>query len=474
MNAPLSTRKPPSPQRCHHKPQRLREAWSHRALLSAALVGLVLGGGCSSDNGSTNNNNQDGGSNNQDGSTTPESFEVTTEVIEGLNSGAIVGDNAVMVLGGNGQPTVAYGFVPAGTSDRELHYAERLSDGTWSTQTITSGSGFDGSNVDFTGLGLAHVRGGPHVVYLGGDGDGVATTPFPTDLVLATRSGGTWSERIIADTSADAGGTCREGTQNTCNVGNVVGSHASIKANASGNGFAVAYRDTHFSYGLEDRRRADVEVYAEGGALMRSLVDPERSGGHLGDITYLQDGTLLLAYNLEVPPNEDETGVWVSYQNGANWEPVKVWPSQAASKIHLATAPGGDVYMVFNDVDNVDLIVLKSTDGGQSWSTEHTETAGKTGLHPNITLDQDGLPVVVYTYCGPQTEFNCPGQLSDISEVRMVRLKNNLWEKHTVDKGGVGSFNSVAVLSDGKLVFSYQREPTRANSGLDLIYAREL
>src|SRR5688572_14013633 len=68
--------------------------------------------------------------NDRDGGVDPGGPEFEFEVVAGLNSAAIYGDNAVLAIGPNG-PTIAHGVVPAGSATREIHVADRMSDGTW-------------------------------------------------------------------------------------------------------------------------------------------------------------------------------------------------------------------------------------------------------------------------------------------------------------------------------------------------------
>lgn len=431
-------------------------------------LGLLLACG-SSNPGTSDGGAADGGTMTQDMGESSQDPVFACEVVDGLGSNSIVGDNTAIALTDDGRPALAYGVVPSGSSDREIHYAEQDANGDWSTELIVRPGANAPGGGELTGLGLAFVQGVPHVVYQGGDDDGVATTPFPTDLMLSEKRGGTWTERTLVDTSAEAPATCDE-IQNYCNTGGVVGTHASIKANQGG--FAVVYRDTHFGFAKDDFGRSDVEVYAEGGPFTNSNVDPVRSGGAFGDLAFTAGG-MVVAYNLEKPiAGEERTGVWAAFYDGAAWQLRRVSESQTTSKVSIGEAPDGTIYLAMYHANNADLVVASSSDGGDTWTTETPDSRGKTGLHPSLSFDAQGRPVVAYAYCGPQSEQGCPGQLGQRSEVRLARKEAGGWATYTVDDGQgngfVGLFNRIVTLPDGKLGVAFQ--DSRNN---DLLFARE-
>lgn len=416
---------------------------------------------------------KDGGTDSEsDGGTTTDGPEFAYEVVAGLETAADIGDNARLALQQNGEPAVAYGVVPAQSTERQIHVAERQSDGTWTSEmAIIPGANAPGGG-DLVGLGFDYVDGTPHLAYIGGDDDGNPLTPFPTDLMLATRQGG-WSERTLVDTSGEAPATCDE-IQDYCNFGGVVGTHASLAARPGGGGFAVIYRDTHNGFARDDLARSDTEVYAEGGPFTNSNVDPVRGTGSFADVAWLSNGNLVTAYALEEPhPNEDRLGVWAAYYDGADWQPRRVSPSLTTARVALAVAPDDTIWLAFHASDGADLVVAKSDDGGESWQSEIVDGTGKSGLYPSIAVDTEDRPVVAYTYCGKQSDRDCPGKLGGDSVVRLARLEGGEWKLYTIDDGdgfgGVGLFNSIAVLPDGKLGVAFKSAETK-----DLIFTKEL
>ncbi|MBK8009895.1 MAG: exo-alpha-sialidase [Deltaproteobacteria bacterium] len=397
----------------------------------------------------------------------------TDEVVEGLSSEAVVGDFAEMVLSPSGEPSIAYGYVPAASDVPEIHFAQRSSaSGTWTTERVVIPAANEPqTNGTIRGLGLGYVDGLPHVVYIGGDDDDRGVISDLTDLMLSTRSaGGTWSERTLVDTSGEAPGVC-PGTQDTCNFGNVVGSNAAIAVDAAGSAFAVSYRDTHGGFALEDLRLSDVEVYSEGGPFQNSNVDPVSSGGDAGNILFTASNKILVVYNREVALTSDPViGVWAALYDAGTWTKVKVWDQPSGSKLRLAQAPDGLIYMAIYDQTRSDLVLASSDDDGMTWTTETIESIGYTGLHPSVAIDLEGDPVIAYTYCGP-AGGGC-STLGAKSEVRVTRKKGGSWITRRVHDGqgfgGVGYFTSVQVLADGKLVFAFQDS---RNS--DLVFVRE-
>lgn len=414
------------------------------------------------------NNNQTSTNNNTPAVSAPV-FQST--VVEGLGTDALAGDNAQAAITAGGQFSVVYGYLPAGGAgqDREIRYAERGTDGLWTTEVVTRPGANAPSGGDLVGLGFAMISGTPHVVFIGGDDDGgVINTPFPTDLILATKTGGQWSERTLVDTSAEAAGDCSL----YCNEGHVVGTHAEIAARPGG-GFAVVYRDTHFGFATDDFARSDVEVYEEGGSVGHVVVDPERSGGTFGNITYAANGNPVVAYNLEnESAGEDRVGVWGAAYDGTEWVLSKISDSQTPYKVAIGTAPSGTVYLAFYDANAADLVVATSSDNGLTWQSEAIDQSGKTGLHPSMTFDGEGRPIIAYTYCGETSDRDCPGQLGPRSEVRVARLEGSEWQTYLVDDGqgfgSVGLFTSVVVDPNGKIGIAFVDDRNQ-----DLIFARE-
>ena len=406
---------------------------------------------------------RDAGTTDADAGQTAELSFVST-VIEGLGSSSLVGDNAVIAIGPSGQPAVAYGRLPVGSTERQIRYAFRNPDGTWTAEEAAR-PGANSSSGDLVGLGFAFVDGVPHLAYLGGDGDeGVAPTayPYPTDLMLSTRAGGTWTEQAtpLADRSSDAPGAGPNCLQNVCNEGFVVGSHAAIAASAAG--FVVGYRDQHFGFGDDSFLRSDVELFGSGITPTRSVVDVSRSGGAYIGIALTTDDRPVLAYNVEVAIEVGTVGVWASVWRNDDWVRRKLGDGLTSSRTAVAAAPDGTLYVAYYDVTLRKLVLATSTDDGDSWSSEQVETSGIVGIHPAITLDAQGQPVIAYGYCGPASEITCPGTLGANAEVRLARRAGNDWDITVVDDGqgfgGVGRFNSIAIAPDGAIYIAFQDE----------------
>jgi hypothetical protein len=439
-------------------------------IITAGLLGAFACSG-SSDPDSAG---RDSGTDTGDASTGTTELNVDTEVVDGLNSQALVGDNAVMGLNGAGRPAIAYGFVAANTTLREIYYAEQQGDGSWTrSRVVAPGEAANYTGDPLQGLGLTHVGDVPYIVYLGGQAGDVVSTG-PSDLMLSTRSNSTWSERTLADRSGEASTDCpRDPRDDYCNFGRVVGSNASIAANPSGQGFGVVYRDTHNGFAVDDINSGDVEVYAEGTVALHDAVDAFFGAGESGNIVFPAATKILVAYQARAPnTTPPEQGIYAASYTGTEWVRKRLSSSLTESKIAVASTPDGTLYVAFFHADDADLVVAKSTDSGESWTTDAVDFAGKTGLHPSMTVDAEGRVVIAYTYCGPTSDASCPGSLGSAAEVRMVRLEQGTWRKYLVDDGqgfgNVGLFNSVVVLPSGKLAFSYQDSSLN-----DLIYAEE-
>ncbi|MEL6189718.1 MAG: hypothetical protein AAFU79_34275, partial [Myxococcota bacterium] len=237
----------------------------------------------------------DGGSTAPDlGGSAPRIEVLSVEIPEGLGTEAVLGDPLELIVSASGAPAVVYGAAPAGSSRREVRFAERRALDDWAVEMAVV-PGADAPMQELIALGAAVWGGAVRVVYLGGDNDDRPALQLPSDLILATRDGsGQWSEQVLVDTSNEATGPC---PSQYCDEGNVVGSHAAL-AVGPGEAWATSYRDTHFGFAADDFARSDVEVYRSSGDA--TIVDAERGGGLWSNVAFLPDGNLAVAYLIDV------------------------------------------------------------------------------------------------------------------------------------------------------------------------------
>jgi hypothetical protein len=409
------------------------------------------------------------------GSTMTATIDTEIEQIDGFGANhPRVGDNVVLALDGQGRPSVAYGSVPKTGGPYEIWYALRDSSGMWMPEkAIVPGAHVSGTTGQITGLGFAYASNVPQIAYLGGGTDMNPLTPYPTDLMLARRSGGMWTEQTLASMASDATCTCPMGSQNYCQFGNVVGGQTAMKARPGGGGYAIAYQNTHNGFAHDDQVRADADVYAVGGPVMNVCVDPDRSGGQLADITYTKNNNLVIAYNLfNQTGAEMRTGVWAGAYDGSIWHLAHVSSGLSLSRLALGTAQSGTIYMAIADSDNVDLLVATSTTNGLTWKLAPVDQAGKTGVAPSIAFDKMDRPVIAYEYCGRQSDTDCPGTPSPRAEIRLARLEGTAWKIYKLEDGQgfghVGVFTSIAVTPDGKIGVAYVDDMNGS-----LLYVRE-
>jgi hypothetical protein len=454
------------------------------------VLPLVLALGCSSGNNmmmmmmapDASSNGTDGGA-----STCP---KFTRESIDGYGSNApSAGASVSLSLDTNGNPVAAYGVTPKGTSNYEIWYAARASNGTWTkekvidpTVHITQAACMTTAMGMFsTQISLAWVDGAPHIVYHGGSCDYAQSggfTGYPTDLMLNVKMNGTWNESTLVELSNEANCMCDPGLMGYCTFGVDVGLYASIAAKPGGGGYAVVYRNQHNSNSQDDYARANAEAYVSGGpGPMKECVDSARSGGKWGDITYSKAKNPVMAYDLDIIDQAGPmaTGIWTAAGDGSgiNWKLTHVLKSQTDQKMAMATAQDGTIYLALFESDDNQLFVMTSTTDGNTWKPTIADQHGKTGLHPSIAIDKQNRPVVAYTYCDAASVLECPGSLTSSSKVRIARLEGSTWHLCDVDNGQgegfVGAFTSIVVTPDGKLGVAFVDDQNH-----ELLYAREM
>lgn len=383
---------------------------------------------------------------------------VRVEVADGLGSDALLGDPLDLVVLPSGAPAVVYGAVPVGSVRRELRYAERRGADDWAVETMLVPGRDAPAQGELLAVSAAVWDGTVHATYLGGDDNQNPLTPYPTDLMLATRGPGGWTERRLVQTSGEAVGTCPD-SQNYCNTGNVVGSHAAIAA--GGDGFAVAYRDTHLGFAEDDLRRSDVEMYRSPGGPV--LIDPERGGGAWSNVAYLPDGRVAVAYQIEAfQSGASARGIWAAVELEGSFLPIQVAEAATTHRIGLDAGPDGTVWLAWFDAGARDLVVAHAESPYRDFRVERVDLSGVTGLHPDLAVDGAGQVHVVYGYCGDVADRNCPGNPGSRAEVRLARRdpESGTWRIDRVDdgegRGGVGFYNRLAFLPDGGLAVAFQ------------------
>jgi hypothetical protein len=155
-----------------------------------------------------------------------------------------------------------------------------------------------------------------------------------------------------------------------------------------------------------------------------------------------------------------------------NWKLTQVHDSGSYSRLALATAPSGAIYMAIGDESQFQLVVAMSMDDGMTWTKTIVDQAGKTGLAASIAFDQMERPLVAYEYCGRAGESDCPMMVGAHSVIRLARLEGSDWKIYQVDDGQgmghVGLFTSIVVTSDGKMGIAYVDDMNGS-----LLYAKE-
>lgn len=386
-----------------------------------------------------------------DAGSAPPTLALSPELVAGLDTDAVLGSPLDLVVLPDGRPAVLYAAVPAGEIRRRFRLAVRTGADQWEANEAFEPAASLTSQGNLLAVSAAVWEGSLHAAYLGGDDDGNAITPYATDLMLATRSGSSWAERVLVDTSGESMGDCPD-LQDYCNFGNVVGSHAALATDGNG-AWAVAYRDTHGGLGADDEGRSDLEIYSSAGGAR--LADGERGGGLWSNLAFLPDGKLVGVHVREsVIAGQQNRGIQVVRETSSGFESTPLVDSATSQRIALGVAPDGQIWIAWSDPSANDLMVATATRAAGPFQVSAVDSAGVVGLHPDLAIAPDGAPWIVYGYCGPTGSSSCPGDPGARAEVRLARLEGASWDIQTISdgegRGAVGFFNRIEFLPDGR------------------------
>ena len=346
----------------------------------------------------------------------------------------------------SGNPAVAYFrkdpnvFISGCSADAGCpQYAliiAREASGVWTTEKVPAALD-GGSLTGHFGLSLAFdPQGNPAVAYMGGDisfkdpdfpddrwiagaasGDGPTAARLPSDLVIARKSGSTWTRTTLATGSGSLVTDFAQTTSHIDDNGPVTGLWAGLMFDPDGSFHAVT-RDVHFGAALGDFDASNTEYghFSSAGAKLTGEIVTSRifplspatqqihGGGTYSHLVLAADGQPAVSFATDTEASNGAAQTWFAKRTAANtWTRTQVanntgrvghGPSLAFSPTH-----GYAIGLLGGGLNDGDLQVSTSTDG-ITWpaSPNTVEALGDTGHHPAVAWSTDTLGLL-YGFC---------------------------------------------------------------------------
>ncbi|MBI2376230.1 MAG: hypothetical protein HYV07_19710 [Deltaproteobacteria bacterium] len=329
----------------------------------------------------------------------PETVEWTFKVVDEANAGwqpevavSASGRIGIAYFRSVGQRGVCSRIQDAPIGTYEIMYAEDSND--FVPEEVATVD-----LINLSGLSLAFDDAGePAIAYMGG-AEG-AYRCGGTDVMLARRSGSTWSSNML-DSDGVATPVFQEDVdacaryQNTCNAGgqDVVGQWPALAF--SGGQPAVAYRDIHFGFAQDDEEKSDLELSWNG----RSTLDATWGGGNQTRMVSPASGRLVLVHASPYATENGE-GIWSMRYDGSAWSRAKV-SGEVDLGYRLGIAARGDELAVAYHAraDKKAFLVEGDADGFNSPTV--LDQTGDTGRSPALAYDDTGRLGAAFYRCGP-------------------------------------------------------------------------
>lgn len=384
------------------------------AILSLVSTGCGTGGlSGEADLGSGSGGGEGGGGPSGGGS-----MDWTVSVVDTNGS---AGSQNTLRIDPLGRPRIAY-FAGA---DPTFWIREASFDGwTWEIETVYETDTPTGCSLAIDEAGasfLAFVGGGRQALYY---------WPFQSDLLLASRGGGSWQWETVDE----------EG---------VVGLWASVAFDRFGRA-GISYQDLGHGIDYVDFHLRDLKFAQETADGWAVETVEEDGGGYYTQLVFDEDGQPSIAYcgNLQ----GDTQPVRFARRGDGGWQfqTVDAVGKCSEASLSLRTTPANGFGLAYYDDRNQDL-KYASFFGG-AWHIETVEAHNQVGKYCSLAY-ADGQPVISYYYCGRSTDQDCQGG----GDLRVARKTQTGWIVETVDTAGnTGLFTSIALAPGGQAFIAYQ------------------
>ncbi|HEX4383646.1 MAG TPA: hypothetical protein VH083_11870, partial [Myxococcales bacterium] len=318
-----------------------------------------------------------------------------------------------------------------------LVIARESSTGAWTTEQVPAALD-GGSLTGHYGLSLAFdPQNNPAVAYMGGDisfndpdgvhddrwiaslasGDGPTAARLPSDLVIARKSGTTWTRTTLATSSDSIVSDKAQTTSNVDDQGAVTGLWASLLFD-SDSSFHVVTRDVHFGADASayDASNTEYAHFSSAGAKVTGEIVTSRifplapvtqqihGGGTYSHLVLAADGQPAVSFSTDAAAPNGAAQVWFAKRTAANtWTRTQVANNQGrvghGPSLAFSPTQGYAIGLIGGVVGDGDLQVSFSADG-VTWPTSPNtvEALGDTGYHPAVAWSGSTLGLL-YGFC---------------------------------------------------------------------------
>lgn len=322
----------------------------------------------------------------------------------------------------------------------------------------------------FVGLSIAFdpISGDPFVGYLGGDPGfipGMSIFWFQSDAALARRSGGTWTETLIAT----------DGNQVICNSvvsdrGFLVGLWPAIAFDSTGRMY-YGYRDGHGGqFPQQDWAGSDVEIWegnvppTTGKCAAQGGNNKDAYGGHLRMIIAADDQPAII--HDQMFGTADTNGINTIFQRrltNGNWTPPGgslIANPNTQSGSSLAWDPMEGFGIAFIERTSSRLGYLSSADGVTFNAVDPVFGSGSGGWYPSLAMDPiNHEPAIAFYVCSNRSSVNEQSCSTTDDELRVTQRIAGMWRETVVDTEG-GHTPQLGFFASGKRVIVYRMPPS--------------
>jgi hypothetical protein len=317
------------------------------------------------------------------------------------------------------------------------------------------------------GLSLAFhpTTGEPTVGLLGGAAGfvvGESIFWFQSDAVLRHRSGGVWTDQVVATTGAQV--SCGNPVSDR---GLLVGLWSSLLYDSTGKLY-YAWRDGHDGqFPKQDWSGSDAELaeVTGGSATLRAVKcggnDKGGWGGHLQlAMGAANQPALVHDQMLNTSDSEGQNVVFQRRNEDGSWTNpavvLSVGNTQSGPSLAYDAVEGYGVAVLERSLDT--LSYLRSPNGTAWLSPDAVIGAGTSGWYPSLAMDPiNHEPAIAYYFCSPRAGQTAEACLAAEDELRVTQRIEGNWREVVVDEAGAYA-PKLGFFASGKRFVAY-REP---------------